>query len=1387
MQWKTTLALLVLVTAGALLVWYSPHLTSGLDPAPVADQGTLAELARLDAKDLTLIDIRKGDRVTRLERKPGGEWTMPGNWPVRSAEAEALAQTIAGLRSRFEPLRLDADPQKANTELAAKGLLPPVLSVEAASPDHTWHIALGEEHREHGDQFVRPTYLRLDDRMELVRLAPGLVGQLDRPPDYYQQRRLFPGEHVAREGENRDRAERLVARALRVQVHQGGGTSYALVHKGDSWELHEPVRDRIDTRARDALLAAIPDLWAEDFITQDATATAALALVGLAPSWPHAVSAAYWTTPEGLGSRSGLDAPQREIAVTREDGRRVTLQIGRPSGSRAHKVLRQPPPGMPPGMQPSEETVFDEYRYARLKDNPQVFEIRADRLKDVFVPLDTLRDARVVPIESADARRVDITHAGQRIVLQKDKDHWKLIEPVTAEADATKVTDLLGKLSGLQARDKDMIDHADPKAYGLANPTATIVVRVEEETKDARGEKLKKDRTVRVKVGRHDVAAKKLYLMVDDWPRINAVEDSLESLVERPAVAYRGKRVFDFVASDLARMEIHRGSDTYTLERTSDGWRLSRPVAAEADTLKADQLAGSLGSFEVLDYVDESPRPAELQSRYGLAKPALVVRLQFTDKTKAQHTLEVGKPRGAAGPGRYARLVDAGRSGPVFVLPDEVATALDRDSLAYRPSQLWQFLSEDVTSLRFRRQGEPEYTLSRDGAAWNLTGPFTAAALPSAVQELVNELASPHVASYKSHDAKDLAPYGLDRPRLEVTLTGKDGTGHTLLLGKPADKDGPGVYGKVASGSAVFVVGDAVARAADHSALDLLDPVLLRLDVGQLQRVQSRVGDVLLTLEHKGDIWRVTQGPGAPFDADADAMASLKALWPELRAQRFADNGSKVDWAKYGLDRPAARVTVAVAAEGGRPATHTVEVGGYEKIKLGTRYARVDHGTGVAVLSPDNVSVLTRTHLDYVNHKVWTFDAAAVQSLRRQAGGENLELVRKDGGWQMIKPADERVDDRNVQELLTGLGGLRALSIAAYPAADLHAYGLDNPAGVITLRLGNSKPGEHVLRVGKPAGGKTRYAQADGSPAVVVLPPRLCGRLLAPPVAYRDHNIAHFVDADRIRLERGPRRATFARVDGTWKLTEPLQADAEHDELEGFVATLARLRADELVAQGTGPEALKKYGLERPEVRWRLYAGGKEVLDLLVGNEDEDGDRRYARLAGSDVVFMLDPKLSTRVMGEFRPRSVWSPAVDAVQVESLRYDYPGNPFTLQKTDDTWHVVGRRDLKVNAEAVNDTLAALANLKLARYVVDQGADLKLFRLDQPYLVLEVTTRSGKRTLQVGNTEGGTKRRYARVPATDRTDVFVLDDADCARILRDAAGFTRPTHSPSANPAK
>src|SRR5260370_24663490 len=189
MNYKTTLVLLALVAGGGAAHWLVPDRFSGLRQAPgqpaASDAGTLDTVRdELTSEKLERIEVQHGQRRVVLERGADGEWTLPGKWPARKAEMDDLVRLLTNLRSRFLPI-----PARDPADLKGYGLDQPPVTVTVRAAQKSYRLAFGEEPGEN-NHFSRPTYLRLDERPEVVRLTPGLVAVLDRPQDYYQQRRL---------------------------------------------------------------------------------------------------------------------------------------------------------------------------------------------------------------------------------------------------------------------------------------------------------------------------------------------------------------------------------------------------------------------------------------------------------------------------------------------------------------------------------------------------------------------------------------------------------------------------------------------------------------------------------------------------------------------------------------------------------------------------------------------------------------------------------------------------------------------------------------------------------------------------------------------------------------------------------------------------------------------------------------------------------------------------------------------------------------------------------------------------------------------------------------------------------------------------------------------
>jgi hypothetical protein len=414
--------------------------------------------------------------------------------------------------------------------------------------------------------------------------------------------------------------------------------------------------------------------------------------------------------------------------------------------------------------------------------------------------------------------------------------------------------------------------------------------------------------------------------------------------------------------------------------------------------------------------------------------------------------------------------------------------------------------------------------------------------------------------------------------------------------------------------------------------------------------------------------------------------------------------------------------------------------------------------------------------LDFVDRALFSFDPAQLAGIVRREGNDVLEILPgATVGWDIAQPAKQKADQPLMDELADQLSRLRAESVAAYAPDDLEAFGLGKPLMTLTLKVGLEKPEEKVLKIGLEVDeGKTgqRYATVDGK-TVGILPAALVEKLTASPLKYRDRTLAKFVDADRATVVCGGRTVTFAKVNGTWKLVKPLTADAEQAELDELINAAAKLRADEFVAEK--PESLAAYGLDKPEATWTFAAGDKDVLKLALGAHEKNGQRAFAKVDGSDIVALLDPVLTNRLLSEYRKRNVWS-GVDAAQIEAVAISSGSVNFSLKKAGAAWVDPDRPAEPINAAAVTELLDALAGLKAVRYAADEKADFKLFGLEPPQRVIVVTQKNGaSKTLHLGREEGGSGGRvYARVADKDRTEVFVLSEADSAKLLKDRPAY-------------
>jgi hypothetical protein len=227
-----------------------------------------------------------------------------------------------------------------------------------------------------------------------------------------------------------------------------------------------------------------------------------------------------------------------------------------------------------------------------------------------------------------------------------------------------------------------------------------------------------------------------------------------------------------------------------------------------------------------------------------------------------------------------------------------------------------------------------------------------------------------------------------------------------------------------------------------------------------------------------------------------------------------------------------------------------------------------------------------------------------------------------------------------VDGLLGTLEGLRMESVAAEPAPDLKAYGLDKPARAVALGLADG--GTKTLQIGSGAGEKKYHAREAGSGLVAVVPGAVVEDLAKGMAELRAKRLldvsTYEVDGFIAEAEGGRRvyaRSTVPDKDGIdvykWKRTEPDGKDLDTNKVQDALFQVGAVEVAEFLDK---PQAGAAYGCDRPALKVTLRVGaGKPEAWFEVCRKEA---AVYARRAGDDAVLKLDEKKVEDLLKAFK-------------------------------------------------------------------------------------------------------------------------------------------------------
>lgn len=695
------------------------------------------------------------------------------------------------------------------------------------------------------------------------------------------------------------------------------------------------------------------------------------------------------------------------------------------------------------------------------------------------------------PLDVNDVTAIEITPAeGKTVRLTQADGRWQIESPVRGPGRKYRAETIVRNLNDLRVVKQfapGAADRPDASQTMLGEPEGTIRL-VAGKTSHA------------LKVGAPRPLSDQTYVQLagDDTIYLvrgrpaQSLDVSLEDLREVNVVS------FPVDKADYVQMT---GLATYTLERRDDGWAVTAPVKAEAETQKVEGFLRNFTNMQATGFVTEG---LEDLSAFGLDKPVLQAVIRYTPLPSPAATVPATAPAA-----EEIRVAFGRRAGRTFGRIDE---------------EPWLFRVEDsgletlaakLDNLRDRRvlpiergrvraieivSAAPTVRITLGGGPYMLTAPQAGQADRAAVNALVDALKALQAQSFVDEGQyASLAGFGLENPATTYALALADGQSCTLQIGGQSET-GAMRFVKLAGDdrpTVMTVTAEAIAELptaveAFWTKQLLATPAETIADItvtgpDTRYRVEQPLpGEFLLTQPVEAPVDRANLDPLLKALADLQAQKVL-SVGPTVPEQYAAGTPLRVLISTYAPEpatqpatEPATQPTTAP-----RPATTTTELmvnrlnGQCVVWVVGAQPAVVGE---VASAFHDILTVEMRDRV------VWDVPAAAVEAMTLEQDGLVIPLAKKDGQWVHTEDAFFKVDEGAVHDFLRQINGMKAERFVGAPDDDPARFSLDTPETVLEVRREDGSTDKLTIAPLGPPGMISRYAVSTRAKGYFILP-----------------------------------------------------------------------------------------------------------------------------------------------------------------------------------------------------------------------------------------------------------------------------------------------------------
>ena len=568
---------------------------------------------------------------------------------------------------------------------------------------------------------------------------------------------------------------------------------------------------------------------------------------------------------------------------------------------------------------------------------------------------------------------------------------------------------------------------------------------------------------------------------------------------------------------------------------------------------------------------------------------------------------------------------------------------------------------------------------------------------------------------------------------------------------------------------------------------------VVNFDREKLEGISIQNGEDKIVLKRQQGKWRLTE----PVNDQADG-ATIDNLLSDIEAWRkegtvpakevTADKGRMTE---FGLVQPKLRMQLTGP---GAPAEIFF---GKDTAFSGTMYVRLADSKDVFLAAQKVRTDISKKADEFRDRKLTDLTTAqVVRAVLKSSAGE-IELTKKNDHWEITKPLQARGDDQKIGDLLAQVTNARVQEFVAEDKGDLHAYGLAEPRGSITIYGADDKEGR-TLQIGAVAE-KIKdavYARYMPRSAIYALPKKTEDVLNARPNDLRDRRLVRLDtnNLDRINIEAAKQpKVVLARKQQNWTIASRNNQPADGDEVRRLLDALNEQQVSKFVAETASD--LAKYGLDQPQLRLTFSSFASENTAETAAGEHPFLTLSFGKVEGSDVYARIGEEPFIVAVNQDFLKKI---PIDPLQWQELAI-FKFKPEEIHRiarvTDHEESITrnGPKDWKwIKGEGVIDTnnveslLKTLSSLHAVRWV---GATTPAHGFDKPALTLTFTSSPDDKALHTLTIGAQNEEGMWFAKADGREGAFLLSNPDLTAFklpfTKAAAPPASPTSSPSATP--